>query len=39
VLVEQSPRVIDAYGEYFDQLQVDADEEGKWACVHGVRKA
>jgi len=38
VLVEQSPRVIEAYSEYFDQLEVDADEQGMWACVHGVRK-
>lgn len=39
MLVEQSPRVIAAYSQYFHQLEVDADELGMWACVHGVRKA
>jgi hypothetical protein len=39
VLVEQAPRVIAAYGEYWDELAVDEDPQGMWACVHGVRKS
>jgi ribosomal protein L11 methyltransferase len=39
VLVEQASKVIEAYSRHFDNLTVESDNDGMWACIHGTRRA
>jgi len=39
VLNEQAPRVVEVYKKHFDDLSVDSDNEGMWACIHGTRRS